>query len=75
MTGILAIDDSPSMQQTVTYALERSGYGLIIVQNRPAASNIAAVKSSRPFRDYRSNPLIPKSDLAACGANSYIARE
>ena len=66
MTGILAIDDSPSMQQTVIYALARSGYGLIIVQDRQATSNIAAVKSSRQFRDYRSNPLISKSDLAAC---------
>lgn len=75
MTGILAIDDSLSMQQTVTYALERSGYGLIIVQDRQAASHIAAVKSSRQFRDYRSTPLIPKSVLAVCRANSYIARE
>ena len=66
MTGILAIDDSPSMQQTVTYALERSGYGLIIVQDRQAASNIAAVKNPRQFRDYQSNPLISKRVLAAC---------
>ncbi len=60
MTGILATDDSPSIQQTVTYALARSGYGLIIVQHRQAT-----VKSSRQLRDYRSNPLIPKNVLAA----------
>ena len=41
MTSILAVDDSPSMRQMVTYTLERAGYDVVIAQDGQEALDIA----------------------------------
>jgi len=41
MTSILAVDDSPSMRQMVTYTLERAGYEVVIAKDGQEALQIA----------------------------------
>lgn len=41
MTSILAVDSSPSMQKMATYALEHTGYGIVIVQDKQKTSSTA----------------------------------
>ena len=41
MTSILAVDDSPSMRQMVTYTLEHAGYDVFIAKDGQEALNIA----------------------------------
>ena len=41
MISILAVDDSPSMRQMVSYTLERAGYEVVIAEDGQEALNIA----------------------------------
>lgn len=41
MTSILAVDDSPSMRQMVTYTLESAGYEVVIAKDGQEALTIA----------------------------------
>ena len=41
MTSILAVDDSPSMRQMVSYTLESAGYDVILANDVMAALDIA----------------------------------
>jgi len=41
MTSILAVDDSPSIRQMVTYTLERAGYEVVIAKDGQEALQIA----------------------------------
>lgn len=41
MTSILAVDDSPSMRQMVTYTLEQAGYEVVIAKDGQEALEIA----------------------------------
>lgn len=41
MTSILAVDDSPSMRQMVSYTLERAGYDVVIAEDGREALSIA----------------------------------
>jgi len=41
MASILAVDDSPSMRQMVSYTLERAGYDVVLANDGLEALNIA----------------------------------
>ena len=41
MTSILAVDDSPSMRQMVSYTLEREGYNVVTAEDGEEALSIA----------------------------------